>query len=200
MQISRARRRCMQFTSKLNSTNSQRIQTALNQIKLSEISYTQLPTQKRLYLNIIIGNAIIQIGNVELSPCFDGRRSTTWIRRGHWLVRVHIVFPSCLRRLTKTNQNNETNYGTAPIYERKRNRNRKHNRIKANTLAAAYGAARLAARLGRRRAGPGPEARPRPLVLAREDFLLFLIISSRVISKAADMFACDSEARIGDWI
>ena len=174
MQISRARRRCMQFTSKLNSTNSQRIQTALNQIKLSEISYTQLPTQKRLYLNIIIGNAIIQIGNVELSPCFDGRRSTTWIRRGHWQVRVHIVFKRCLRRL--------------------------HNRIKANTLAAAYGAARLAARLGRRRAGPGPEARPRPLVLAREDFLLFLIISSRVISKAADMFACDSEARIGDWI
>lgn len=65
--------------------------------------------------------------------------------------------------------------------------------MKTNTLAVAYGAARFAARLGRRRAGPGPEARPRPLVLAEADFLLFLIISSSVISRAADIFGCERE-------
>jgi len=69
--------------------------------------------------------------------------------------------------------------------------------MKANTLAAAYGAARFAARLGRRRAGPGPEARPRPLALADADFLLFLIISSSVISRAADMVGCEKQTRNG---
>lgn len=51
------------------------------------------------------------------------------------------------------------------------------------TLGAAYGDARFAKRFGRRRAGPGPAARPLPLGAA--DFLLFLIRSSRVMSSAA---------------
>ena len=56
-----------------------------------------------------------------------------------------------------------------------------------------YGAARLAARLGKRRAGPGPgpdpdwDCRARPLDPPDPDFLLFLMMSSRVISRAADM-------------
>lgn len=42
-----------------------------------------------------------------------------------------------------------------------------------------------------RREGPGPGARLlRPLELVDPDFLLFLMISSRVMSRAADMFVC----------
>lgn len=64
-----------------------------------------------------------------------------------------------------------------------------------DTLGAAYGAARLEARLGIRRAGPGPDpgARLRPLGLEGADFLFFLMMSSRVMSRAADMVDWDLE-------
>lgn len=55
--------------------------------------------------------------------------------------------------------------------------------------AAAYGAARLEARLGRRRAGPGPpESRPLPLGLPDPVFLLVLMMSSRDMLNGSDMF------------
>ena len=47
---------------------------------------------------------------------------------------------------------------------------------------------RLAARLGTRRTGPGPDPLPRPLEIPDLDFLLFFMISSRLISKGAAMF------------
>lgn len=49
----------------------------------------------------------------------------------------------------------------------------------------------MAARLGNRREGPGPdpEGRDLPREFPDPDFLLFLMISSSVISRAADMFA-----------
>lgn len=46
---------------------------------------------------------------------------------------------------------------------------------------------RLAARLGNRRTGPGPEPLPRPLEFPDLDFLLFFMISSRLMSKGAAM-------------
>lgn len=154
---------------------------------------SQVPTEQRSYLNIVIGNPIIQIRYIKLRPCFDGRGPTTLTceSRGDALIGVHIVLPRRLRRLHKPIRNRDGLGHIANL------RNRKPNRMKTNTLAAAYGAGRFPARLGRRRAGPGPEARPRPLVLAEADFLLFFIISSSVISRAADMFGCEKQARNG---
>lgn len=57
------------------------------------------------YLNIIVGNTVIQIGNVELGPSFYGRSTTTlsWVRRhSHVLICIHIVLPRRLRRLKPT--------------------------------------------------------------------------------------------------
>lgn len=58
--------------------------------------------------------------------------------------------------------------------------------------------ARLEMRLGARRAGPGPGAGlDRPLEFPDPDFLLFLMMSSRVISRAADILECGESSTRG---
>ena len=67
-------------------------------------------------------------------------------------------------------------------------------------MLTEYGVIRLAPRLGRRRAGPGPEPRPRPLALPPPpDRLLFLMRSSRDMSKALDMLEPTSKRSWRSW-
>lgn len=57
---------------------------------------------------------------------------------------------------------------------------------------------RLEIRLGARRAGPGPGAGlDRPLEFPDPDFLLFLMMSSSVISRAADILECGESSTRG---
>lgn len=58
------------------------------------------------------------------------------------------------------------------------------------TLGVEYGAALLRPRLRNRREGPGPGAPPRPLKLEfpDPDFLLFLMISSKLMSRGSAIF------------
>lgn len=66
-------------------------------------SYLRSNSKKENYLDVLVGNAIIEIRDVELGSSFDGggSASRSCVRRS--LIRVHVVLPRGLRRLNRLN-------------------------------------------------------------------------------------------------
>jgi len=66
-------------------------------------------TRERNYLDILIGDAIIKIGDVEFSPSLYGRRLTTSLSKGDGLIcREHIMIPRRFRGLNRQQLGSDT--------------------------------------------------------------------------------------------